>query len=568
MQTISTLTAAGDTDPGLQRDVNEDRFHVDVIRGIFVLVDGIGGQAAGGKAADVALTMLRTRLERETGATADRVREAITIANNEIYRVASTRPEWTGMACVLTVAVVGEQVATIGHVGDTRLYKFRGDAIEKVTRDHSPVGEREDANEISEIEAMRHRRRNEVYRDVGSEPHERTDPDFIDLLEIPFEPDAALLLCSDGLTDLVESATINQIVTRLAGRPHDVVNALIEAANDAGGKDNVTVVFVEGELFAASRAHSSVVTAVAREKSRGSGSPRLPAALDVQASGAPTRERRTTSQRVVRTALVALLAIVVTLAAVRWRPSWLAAAWLVPAPRAVEPPRSTSGVVIVRSTESIAEALSLAQPGSQVLVEPGEYRERLVLKNGVRVISRVPRGATIRLPGAASEGDPAVVADDVSNAEFAGFRIIGDAATPLGTGVLVRGAQVSIVDVEITGALAVAIDFNQTTGGGVAGSDIHDNPGAALAIRTGASPRIAHNVFARNGLSERARASFIIEADAEPSIAGNVFQGMTLKVFQSLSEPARLTVMRDNWFPDASASRTTTSPSSRGRQGR
>src|SRR6266852_5379718 len=211
MQTISTLTAAGDTDPGLQREVNEDRFHVDVARGLFVLVDGIGGQAAGGKAADVALTMVRTRLERETGPTADRVREAITIANNEIYRVASTRPEWTGMACVLTVAVVGEQVATIGHVGDTRLYKLRGDGIEKITRDHSPVGEREDSNEISEIAAMRHQRRNEVYRDVGSEPHEQMDPDFIDLQEIPFEPDAALLLCSDGLTDLIDSTAIRDV---------------------------------------------------------------------------------------------------------------------------------------------------------------------------------------------------------------------------------------------------------------------------------------------------------------------------------------------------------------------
>ncbi len=224
MQTVSALTAAGGTDTGLQREVNEDRFHVDVARGLFVLVEGIGGQAAGGKAADVALTMLRTRLERKP-ATADRVREAITIANNEIHRVASLRPEWTGMACVLTVAVVGEQVATIGHVGDTRLYKLRGDRIEKITHDHSPVGEREDANEISEIEAMRHQRRNEVYRDVGSEPHAQTDPDFIDLHETPFEPDAALLLCSDGLTDLVESATINEIVAQLAGRPDEVVSA-------------------------------------------------------------------------------------------------------------------------------------------------------------------------------------------------------------------------------------------------------------------------------------------------------------------------------------------------------
>jgi len=565
MQTI-TLTAAGGTDPGLRREVNEDRFHVDVARGLFLLIDGIGGQAAGGKAADVALTMLRTRLERETGPTADRVREAITIANNEIHRVASLRPEWTGMACVLTVALVREHIATIGHVGDTRLYKLRDDGIEKVTRDHSPVGEREDSDEISEIEAMRHPRRNEVYRDVGAEPHAPADPDFIDLLEIPFEPDAALLLCSDGLTDLVESATINHVVTELAGRPDEVVNALIDAANDAGGKDNVTVVYVEGELFAASRARSRVASAAARETSRGFGSARRPAALDVQASDAPSREGLTTSQWVVRSALVALLAITITAALIRWGPSWP-----VPAPVVVEPlgsASSTSGVAIVRPTESIAEALARAQPGSQVVVEPGEYRERLVLKDGVRVVSRVPRGAAIRLPGTASEADPAVVATGVSNAEFVGFRIIGDAATPLGTGVLVKGSNVSIVDVEITGALTVAIDLDEMADGGVTGSHIHDNPGPALTIRSGASPRIAHNVFARNGLSERARASLIIEGDAEPLIVGNVFQGITPRVFQALGDAARLSIMRENWFPNSPVSRATTSAPRRGRQGR
>ena len=251
MRTIHALTAAAGTDPGLQREVNEDRCHQDVARGVFAVIDGMGGQAAGGKAADVALAMLRARLERETGPTADRVREAIAIANNEIHRLASMRPEWTGMACVLTVAVVEDGRATIGHVGDTRLYKFRHDRIEKITHDHSPVGEREDANELSESEAMRHPRRNEVYRDVGSEPHQPDDPEFVDLQQIPFEPDAALLLCSDGLSDLVRAATIDRIVKQFAGDPQAVVRALVEAANDAGGRDNVTAVYVEGERFAA-----------------------------------------------------------------------------------------------------------------------------------------------------------------------------------------------------------------------------------------------------------------------------------------------------------------------------
>src|SRR5688572_7059134 len=245
MRTSNTLSAAARTDAGLQREVNEDRYHLDEARGLFIVIDGVGGQAAGGKAADVALAMIRERLERETGAIPDRVREAIAIANNEIYRLSAIRPEWDGMACVLTAVIVKDGTATIGHVGDTRLYKVRDGRIEKVTRDHSPIGEREDAKELSEFEAMRHPRRNEVYRDVGSEPHSPGDAEFVDVQEIPFEPDAALLLCSDGLSDLVDSASIFRTATNLAGRPEDVVRGLLEAAIAAGGTDNVTVVYVE-----------------------------------------------------------------------------------------------------------------------------------------------------------------------------------------------------------------------------------------------------------------------------------------------------------------------------------
>ena len=200
------LTAAGASDAGLQRGENQDRVHVDLARGLFIVIDGMGGHAAGSTAADVALTTLRSRLERETGPVDERIREAITMANNEIHRLAASRPEWLGMACVLTVAVVKDRIATIGHVGDARLYKLRHGGITKVTRDHSPVGEREDAGDISELEAMRHPRRNEVYRDVGSEPHASGDADFIEIRAVAFEPDAALVLCSDGLSDLVPSS--------------------------------------------------------------------------------------------------------------------------------------------------------------------------------------------------------------------------------------------------------------------------------------------------------------------------------------------------------------------------
>jgi serine/threonine protein phosphatase PrpC len=149
--------------------------------------------------------------------------------------------------------VIEDGRAVVGHVGDTRLYKLTRDGISKITRDHSPVGEREDARQLSELEAMRHPRRNEVYRDVGSESHDPSDPDFIDIYETPFEPDAALLLCSDGLTDAIASTKIRETVAGLAGQPERVVAALIDAANAAGGKDNITVVYVEGERFANTR---------------------------------------------------------------------------------------------------------------------------------------------------------------------------------------------------------------------------------------------------------------------------------------------------------------------------
>src|SRR3954452_24642415 len=189
MQVGASVKAAGDSHPGLQRSINEDRFHCDAAHGVFIVVDGVGGQAAGEKAAETALATVRTRLERETGPVEDRVREAIALANNEVYRLALIRPEWQGMACVLTVAIVVNGDVVVGHVGDTRLYKLRAGRIDKLTRDHSPVGEREDAGELNERDAMEHPRRNEVYRDVGSERQEPNDPRFIDVVRHPFELD-------------------------------------------------------------------------------------------------------------------------------------------------------------------------------------------------------------------------------------------------------------------------------------------------------------------------------------------------------------------------------------------
>jgi PPM family protein phosphatase len=526
MEAVTTLRAAGDTNPGLLRQVNEDRFHFDLARGLFMVIDGVGGQAAGGKAADTAVSMLRVRLERETGPVASRLREAIAVANNEIHRLASLRAEWKGMACVLTAVVIRDGHATVGHVGDTRLYKLRHGGISKVTRDHSPVGEREDARELSELDAMQHPRRNEVYRDVGSEPHEPGDPDFIDVQDVPFEPDAALLLCSDGLTDLIDSSSINEIVARSAGRPQQVVRALIDAANAAGGKDNVTAVYVEGEQFGP------------------------PIALEPLAETEITRRLRSVDPAArktggaVRLANIVLMAVLILLTLVR-------SDTLSPpaTPPHVAPPAADTGRIVVHSMQSIAQALQRAPAGSTIVVEPGEYRETLIMKSSVRLVSREPHGAVIRLPGAAREKEVAVVARGVTDAALDGFRIVGDAATPLGTGILAEDSELSISHVEITGAADVAIDAGRGSRVRVIAADVRDNPGTAVAVRSGATATISHSVFTRNGTTRGALKTVIVEDQGAARFIANVFVGGNANALTG-SRRARAALARGNFFFD------------------
>jgi serine/threonine protein phosphatase PrpC len=249
---VSTIGRAGvASDPGLQRALNEDRVLADETRGVFLVVDGLGGHAAGETAAEMALQVVQERITSfdGDGDLEHEIRETISAANNEIYQLAQEHTECRGMACVLTLAVAREDHVAVGHVGDSRLYLAWNGELRKLTSDHSPVGEQEDKRELTEEQAMNHPRRNEVYRDVGSQVHAADDPEFVETKSFLFRPDAALLLCSDGLSDVLTSAEISSIVERYEGDPDAVAQQLIEAANRAGGKDNISVVFVPGAEF-------------------------------------------------------------------------------------------------------------------------------------------------------------------------------------------------------------------------------------------------------------------------------------------------------------------------------
>jgi serine/threonine protein phosphatase PrpC len=520
MPDVTTFTAFAATHPGLQRENNEDRCHADRERGIFFVIDGVGGQAAGDKAAEIAQTLLLARLERETGSIAERIKEAITLANNEIYRASQSDPRWKGMACVLTVAIVRDGRVTAGHVGDTRLYKLRGGVIRKVTRDHSPVGDREDRGELTESEAMRHPRRNEIYRDVGSEPHSPADEDFIDVLELALEPDSALLLCTDGLSDLVSSAQIAEIVSRHAGNPALVVEALLQAANEAGGKDNVSAVFIEGERFAAAASESGAIA-----KSKSLPTPSVSRGLALAAG--------------------CVLGIALVLAALAWTrqaPIYV---------RDLLPASSWPRTWVVSQDggadfTSIRAALDRARAGDTIRVEPGEYAEHLVLTGSVTLVSAVPRAAVIVAPADATAPSTAVELQ-AGGGRISGFRIVGDGERPLAVGIRLRRAGGEIDAIEISGARVAGIEIDGQSQAVIRSSYIHDNPGCGVIIGQLANPRLLHNVIADNGRQpDAAKPGLDVHETARPVLFGNIIANNGIDAIRGLSPAQRDEVARDN----------------------
>lgn len=491
MDVIARFKSAGLSDPGRKRDNNEDRFHADPDRGIFFVVDGVGGQNAGEKAAETACNLVRARLERQTGTVSERIREAITLANNEIHALARANPDWEGMACVLTVAVVTNEHIVVGHVGDSRLYLIQNGEIHKLTHDHSPVGEREDSGEIDELTAMRHPRRNEVYRDIGSDIHSPDDPEFIELIEAPLPASSAVLLCSDGLSDLVPSGRLLSIVEEHAGDPGATARALIDAANEAGGKDNITAVVVYGREFPAASA-------------RASGSRPLEPPAETFGSS------RTSYTTVILSLAAGLLvaALLVALLKPHWRDTGEGTAFgLGP----VREPRTW------RVQAGIGDILRQARPGDTVVVAGGTYSEQLRLASGVTLVSERPREAVLQTSGVA------VIADDVRGARIEGFRIVSDQGQPLTVGLQVTDSDLQVIDMDISGAQTAGIEILGESSGIFRANNIAGNLGTGIIIRDNSTPRLVHNTIANNGRGAGSpKPGIEIAGNAQPLLQGNV----------------------------------------------
>ncbi|MGF7214137.1 serine/threonine protein phosphatase PrpC [Spirosoma lacussanchae] len=242
-----SLEITGQTDVGQRRTDNQDTFICAPIwaegSALLAVIDGVGGYAGGDQAAAIAQESISQYMTTPTGNPLSMLREAVVFANNQINTRRQQDRALAQMCCVLTVAVVDSQSRKLffAHVGDTRLYRYRQGTLTKLTHDHSLVGVREDASELTEAEAMQHPRRNEILREVGSAAHRVDDPDFLESGEADFQPGDQLLLCSDGLTDMITQAQIRSVLDQKKALP-EKASDLVRLANDAGGNDNITVV--------------------------------------------------------------------------------------------------------------------------------------------------------------------------------------------------------------------------------------------------------------------------------------------------------------------------------------
>ena len=234
------------SDVGRQRTGNEDNYFVQTP--LFVLADGMGGAQAGEVASEIAIEAFRDGLPG--GSVDDGLVTVIERANAKVHEQANAVPEYHGMGTTCTVAYVAEDEVVIAHVGDSRAYLLRDDELTRLTRDHSLVGELVDRGKVTEEEALHHPQRSVITRAVGPEPTVKVDAE-----RIAARAGDVFLLCSDGLTDMIRDADVERILA--GGGPLERIGReLIAAANDAGGRDNITVILFRLEEVQAGEAAS------------------------------------------------------------------------------------------------------------------------------------------------------------------------------------------------------------------------------------------------------------------------------------------------------------------------
>ena len=251
MSLKSKLRVVGLTDTGKVREHNEDSISGDADSGLLVLADGMGGYKAGEVASGLAVKtivgLVREQMQLQDLSANDRhsglsrasiiLRDAIQRANSIIYHTARSQPQCEGMGTTVVAALFFDNKVTIAHVGDSRLYRLRGAQFERVTMDHSLLQELVDRGLYSAEEAQRAANKNYVTRALGVEASVE-----VEIRETPAHKGEVYMLCSDGLSDMVEDEDIHLTISTFGANLDNVARQLIQLANDNGGRDNISVV--------------------------------------------------------------------------------------------------------------------------------------------------------------------------------------------------------------------------------------------------------------------------------------------------------------------------------------
>ncbi len=243
----------GMSDTGRIREHNEDTIGTDSDIGLVVLADGMGGYKAGEVASGIAvrtvMTLLKEAVEREDLTLRDPasdlsrpgilLRDAINRANKIIYQTARTQPNCEGMGTTVVAGLFFDDKLTVAHVGDSRLYCQRAGELRQVTQDHSLLQELVARGFYTPEEAQRAASKNYVTRALGVEPTVE-----VDVTEVPVLKDDLFLLCSDGLSDMIEDEDIHLTISTFGGNLETLARQLVLLSNENGGRDNVSIVVV------------------------------------------------------------------------------------------------------------------------------------------------------------------------------------------------------------------------------------------------------------------------------------------------------------------------------------
>ena len=254
MKIADALEIVSQTNPGMVRSHNEDSVAQELACGLVVLADGMGGYNAGEVASGIAVSVVATEVcqHLQDASPTDRdaasgeelgvvlLRDSIQRANASIFHAAQSQAQYAGMGTTIVAGLFDDNRVVVGHVGDSRMYRLRGETLETITRDHSLLQEQIDGGMISVEDARVSKNKNLVTRAVGIDAEVMPEIHVHDALVGDI-----YLLCSDGLNDMVEDEDIQSALYAMQGNLPLAAEQLIQMANDNGGRDNVSVILVK-----------------------------------------------------------------------------------------------------------------------------------------------------------------------------------------------------------------------------------------------------------------------------------------------------------------------------------